>query len=262
MGRMRSTTVVRLVLAAGFVAALAAAGAGCSSRSPTSGDLLVFAAASVARAMSDIGSAYERQHGYGVAFSFGASQSMAQQIARGAPADVFISAGRFPMDFLAARGGVVGSEVDILANELVLVVRPGMELDSLGDLVASRVELVAIASPDLAPAGRYAREALQRLGIWDALQDKLVVGADVRATLTYVETGNVDAALVYVTDARTASGVVVLDVVPPESYAPIVYPAAVVSTTNDRGRARSFLAFLKGDQASGIFRSHGFKPLE
>lgn len=255
--------MVRPWLLALLVAASLAGGLACSSQDSGSHKLLVFAAASLAEAMTDVGASYERIHGQKVALSFGASQSLARQIARGAPADVFISAGMFPVEFLAAEGRLAGAPVDLLKNRLVVVARPGRAggVHSMEQLVAPGIERVAIASPDLAPAGRYASESLTRLGLWDALKDRLIVGADVRATLAAVEADNADAAIVYETDALIAKGLAVLDIVPVESYSAIVYPAAVVSTTRTRERSEAFLSFLAGDEASGIFRMHGFTPL-
>ena len=129
-------------------------------------------------------------------------------------------------------------------------------------LANKMVGRVAIADPDLAPAGRYARESLTRLGLWDAIQERLVIGINVRATLAYVESGNVDAALVYQTDAAIAGDVQVLDIVPPESHSAIVYPAAVIKRSERKIEAREFLVFLRGQAAKSIFLRHGFLPLE
>ena len=113
--------------------------------------------------------------------------------------------------------------------------------------------------PAWRPAGVYAREALERLGLWESLRPALVFGADVRAALAYLESGNVDAALVYATDARDASGVRALDIVPRDSYTPIAYPAAVIEGSDNRGAALEFVRFLKSDAARRIFERHGFQ---
>ena len=237
--------------------------AGCSSRADDS-EILVFAAASLVDALTEIEREFEAQSDTSVAFSFGGSQTLAQQIASGAPADLFIAAGEFPIEFLAERELLEQDTVNLLSNKLVVVIRSdGVRLDSMEQLVIKEtVERVAIADPNLAPAGRYARESLTRLGLWDAIQDKLVIGVNVRATLAYVESGNVDAALVYQTDAAIAGDVQVLDIVPPESHSAIVYPAAIIKRSERKANAREFLEFLRGQAARSIFIKHGFQPLE
>ncbi len=263
-GKIGRLGLLGWLLVAGCALWLVVVAAGCSSQGQDSRDILVFAAASLADVMNQVVDSFERQHGTTVTVSYDGSQALAQQISRGAPADVFISAGAFPMDFLEERGLVSAESTNILTNKLVVVV----ESDSLEgwasveQLASPQVERIAIATPELAPAGRYARESLQSLGLWDGLQSKLVFGSDVRVTLAYLEGGNVDAVLVYETDARVADNVTVLDIVPPDSYSRIVYPAAVVLNGDNLEQAQTFLKFLTGEKADEIFRSHGFAPSE
>ena len=231
---------------------------GCAR--PDGDELLVFAAASLADAMEEIGERFGEETDTEVAFSFGGSQALAQQIVSGAPADVFVAAGRQPMDFLVLRNAVDVVEDAVVHNELVVAVREDSKaLGSISDLAGPAVGRVAIADPGLAPAGIYGREALRRLGLWESLLPSLVFGADVRAALAYLESGNVDAALVYATDAREAPGVRVLDIVPPDSYTPFAYPAAVLEDSENRGVALEFVQFLKSDVARSIFERHGFR---
>ena len=235
---------------------------GCSSKADDRSDLLVFAATSLTDVLAEIGSAFDAHSGTGVNFSFGGSQMLAQQIVKGAPADVFISAGRAQVELLRRKGLTEPQTTDLLSNKLVVVTRSdGPRLQSIEQLNTALVERMAVAAPDLAPAGWYARDSLSRLGLWDDLQPKLVLGQDVRATLAYVESGNVDAALVYATDAMVAGDVRVVDIVPPESYAPIVYPAVVLRRSAKRSQSARFLEFVRGDTATAIFEKHGFEPL-
>ena len=229
-----------------------------------SGEVLIFAAASLQDVMSDIEELYEAGSGPRVSFSFGSSQALAQQIASGAPADVFIAAGEAPMAFLDERG-LVGRPADMLSNSLVVAVRSGNapELASFADLASPAVSRLAIADPNLAPAGGYAREALQALGVWDSLGDQLVFGSDVRAALAFVESGNADAAIVYRTDVLGRSrGLVALDMIPPESYGPVSYPAAVVLESARHEEAGRFVELLLSDEAASVFRAHGFEPVQ
>ena len=236
---------------------------GCLSPSRGRSELLVFAAASLTDALSEIGQAFEAQSEIGIAFSYGGSQELAQQIASGAPADLFIPAGEFPMEFLADKGKIEREAMNLLSNKLVVVTRTnGVQIEKLEQLNTDIVERIAIADPDLAPAGGYARESLTRLGLWDELQGKLIIGADVRVTLAYLESGNVDIALVYKTDARVASNVNVLDLVPSDSYSSVVYPAVVVRRSEKKAEADEFLEFLRSEAAAEIFLRHGFEPLQ
>ncbi len=231
---------------------------GCAGESD---ELLVFAATSLTDSLAEIAPAFERESGAQIAVSFGGSQLLAQQIVKGAPADLFIAAGAFPMDLLAREGLLSSAPEPILRNELVLVTRPDLVPESLAALLEPGVERVAVADPDLAPAGRYAQESLKSLGLWDDISEKLIKGSDVRSTLTYVERGNADAALVYRTDAVSADGVEIYDIVPPGSHSPILYPAAIIDRSESKALAAKFLAYLTGVTAQEIFRSHGFEPV-
>ncbi len=217
----------------------------------------------MADAAEEIGQRFEHSNGVRVAFNFGASQALARQAAEGAPADVIITAGRFPMDYLSESDNITFGPVSILSNELVVVTGPDIgEVDALEDLLDPRYTTVALADPELAPAGRYAREALQNAGLWEAIQPKLVRGGDVRAALAYVETGSADAAIVYRTDARIAEEVTVSGVVPQGSYGPIEYPAAVLASAPLPEEAREFIDFLSGNEARAVLQEHGFIVLK
>ena len=254
----------RALLSAALILTVAILSACGPREDRSSGEVLVFSAASLQDVMSDIEDLYEAGGGPKVSFSFGGSQVLAQQIASGAPADVFISAGEAPMEFLNERA-LVGQPADVLSNSLVVAVRSGNtpDLKSFADLAGPAVSRLAIADPNLAPAGRYAREALQGLGVWESLGDRLVFGSDVRATLAFVESGNADAAIVYRTDVLGRSrGLVALDIVPPESYGPISYPAAVVLESALQQDAGRFVELLLSDEAAALFRAHGFEPTQ
>ena len=237
----------------------------CLAPEEGSGEALVFAAASLADVLGDIQKEFEDATATRLSFSYGGSQSLAQQIASGAPADMLISAGRGPVNFLVERDKLASEPVGLVTNRLVVVLRQGLDLplSSVAELATSDgIRRIALAEPDLAPAGEYARESLTTLGIWADIQHRLVTGTDVRSTLAYVESGNADAALVYATDARAARNVDVLDIVPPDSYSPIVFPVALIDgSPNSRG-AVEFLDFLRGATAQSIFRGYGFQPLQ
>ncbi len=251
----------RAVLAL-FVAAALAAGCGSGSGDD---ELLVFAATSLTDAMAEVTAAYEADTGGRVAVSYGPSQALAQQIASGAPADVFISAGVQPMVFLVERGHVAdGAGVGLLTNSVVLVISPEMpQPASVEELVGDGYGRIALADPEVAPAGRYAKTAMQTLGVWDALLPKFVFARDVRSAVAYVQSGNADAAFVYQTDARIAPELTALDIVPADAYPRIVYPAAVITDADNElnKQAAAFVEYLRSDVAIEIFRKSGFTPL-
>ena len=229
-------------------------------------EILVFVAASLTNVMERLGQQFTEEEEIDVSFNTGGSAALAQQIIRGAPADAFLPAGPEPMNMLEERGRLVpGTRVDLLTNELVLVGSPSTAgetgITSVEDLSNSNVT-VAIADPDLAPAGRYAREALQYLGLWERLESRLVPSANVRVAIGYVETGNVDVGLVYMTDAQIRDGLKVLARVPAEAYSPIVYPAGVLESSSHVEAAQKFLAFLGGAEARETLKEHGFIPLD
>ena len=236
-----------------------------SCASGDSEEILVSAAASLTDVMERLGQRYSETGGIEVNFNFGGSAALAQQIIRGAPVDVFVFAGPQPMEMLAERGLIAtDTAVVLLTNQLVLVARPS-EAENLGiasvfDLAGADIR-VAIADPDLAPAGEYAREALRNLGLWEELEPRVVPSPDVRVALGYVETGSVDVGIVYRTDAQTSEDVRTIAPVPDDSYPMIGYPAGLVRRSTRGEAGRSFLAYLTSEEAQEIFLSYGFIPI-
>ena len=253
-------------LSAFFLLILIAAGFACGAGNNSSEKVLVFAATSLTDALDQTIADFEAQNNSTVLVSYGGSQSLAQQIVSGAPADIFISAGIFPVEFVEERQVIIRSKTDLLSNKLVLVTREEVyAISDLSELTSDSITRLAIANPDLAPAGAYSRESLVNLGLWDELQTKMVFGADVRATMAYVESGNADVAFVYETDATISAGLTVIDAVPTDSYSQIVYPALLLDRSengsNNEGTAEAFFAFLSSNEASSRFQSSGFTIL-
>ena len=238
--------------------------AACSGQSGASDELLVFAAASLTDSMAEVAAAFEAAGGAKVTVSYGPSQVLAQQIASGAPADLYVAAGKPPMDFLQEDRHIVDAPVLLLSNHIVLAAAPRAVLPAtITDLAAAPgISRIAITDPDISPAGNYTKTALQNLDLWDTLQPRLVIGNDVRSILAYVQTGNADAAFVYQTDARIAPELVALDIVPADAYPAVVYPAAVVGGSENGEGAQALLDFLQSDAAKRIFHKHGFTPLD
>ncbi len=235
----------------------------CSAEEPQRVEILVLAAASLADVMAEVEREFEQSGDADVSFSYGGSRSLARQIIGGAPADVFVSAGGSPMDELSPEGLIAGEPAELFGNALVVATRsPDISPESLEELVGLAGARVAVADPELAPAGRYTRQALVSMGLWEPSGGSLVFAPDVRAALAYVQSGNVDAAIVYRTDAEAVEGVRTLDIVPADSHEPIVYPAAVVGRSANQAVATRFVEFLRGPKAQAIFRRHGFQSLE
>jgi molybdate transport system substrate-binding protein len=227
--------------------------AGCSQ---SDGGLTVSAAASLQPALTEVARMYSTP----ITLNFGASGMLAQQIEQGAPADVFFSAANAPMDRLDARGLLLaGSRKDVLRNEVVLIVPPDAPVRGFADIATNKVRLLALGDPASVPVGEYGREILTAMGIWDAVQPKLLLAKDVRQVLTYVETGNADAGIVYATDARISSKVRVAATAPESTHAPALYPIAVVAASRRRAAARGFVAWVSGSLARPIFARYGFQ---
>lgn len=224
----------------------------------------VFAAASLTDAVQEVGEAWAAAGGEPWRLSFGGSSTLAQQIIEGAPVDLFISASEQWMDAVAAEGLVAeGSRSSPLSNSLVLIapageapagVAIGSDLDLVGLLGDGGV--LAMADPQRVPAGQYAKESLTSLGLWDAVAPRVAATDDVRAALSLVERGEAPFGVVYSTDAAIGAGVEVVATFPADSYAPISYPFAMLTTGNPDAQAA--LDFLLSDTAMGIFAGHGF----
>ncbi len=229
-------------------------------------EILVFAAASLTNIMDDLGRQFTEAQGIKVRFNLGGSTSLAQQIIRGAPADAFIFAGIRPIAMLEDRGHIVpGTRVDLLTNQLVMVAHSstaeGLGIASVEELVGTDVR-VAIADPDLAPAGQYTREALQSLGLWQQLEPRLVFSPNVRVALGYVEGRNADVGILYRTDAKLSEDLHILGAIPSESHSPIIYPGGVLERSDNREAAGKFLAFLSSREARETYLEYGFIPYE
>lgn len=225
--------------------------------------IVVSAAISLSDALREIERAYAADGGGAVRFNFAGSNVLARQIVNGAPADLFISADHAQMD-LAERAGAIdpATRVPLLTNRLAIVVPSGSGVRVSGprDLAADGIRRIAIGDPAAVPAGRYARAYLERAGMWDALQPKLLPLANVRAALAAAESGGATAAIVYESDAAASKKAALAWVVPDADAPPIVYPAAVVTRSRNRAAAANFLAYLRAPRARAIFERYRFRP--
>jgi molybdate transport system substrate-binding protein len=184
---------------------------------------------------------------------------LAREIEQGAPVDVFLSAASQPMDELQAKGMIdVVSRHDLLRNTLVLIAPRDSSLQGFAGLTGNAVSQIALGDPGSVPAGQYGEETLTSLKLIDRVKAKIVLSKDVRQVLTYVETGNADAGLVYTTDAQNDAKVRIVATAAAETHEPIVYPVAVVGAGRESGAARGFVEYLHGPAAAAIFVKHGF----
>lgn len=230
------------------------------------GEVIVFAASSLRNALDDAGAAWSQAEGKTVTFSYAGSSALARQIEEGAPADVFISADLDWMAHLDQRNLIrAGTEIRLLGNRIVLIAHgdgdaeieivPGFGLDELlGE------ERLAMANVDAVPAGRYGKAALEALGVWNAVEEKVAQAENVRAALMLVALGEAPFGIVYQTDAAAESGVRIVGVFPEETHPPIIYPAAVTAESANTD-ADLFLEFLQSSTARDIFETHGFEFL-
>jgi molybdate transport system substrate-binding protein len=230
-------------------------------RSVGGDEVVVFAAASLADALGEIGRGFEGSTGHRVVLSVAGSNELARQIRAGAPAEVFVSASAERMDELQQAGLVrPGDRVDLLSNRLVVVVPATAAASSMTAEDLASVRRLALGDPRAVPAGIYARQWLERRGLWERVRGRVVPTLDVRAALAAVESGNVDAGIVYRTDAAISKRVRVALEVPPDEAPRIVYPAALL--TASRGpAARAFYEHLRSPAARDVFARLGFELL-
>lgn len=234
---------------------------GCVGTSSSESELTVSVAASVYDAMNDIKSVYEQKTDMTIRLNVGSSGALRKQIEQGAPVDLFISASERHMEQLIQRGLINEENVlPILTNTLVLITPTSMDLGvkEFDDLTDDEVGRIAVAFPESVPAGRYAQETLMQLGLWEKLRDKFVFAKDVRQVLSYVESGNVEAGIVYKSDAERSSKVRIAVEANPLWHAPIVYPTGVVASSDHIQEAEDFMDYLQTAETEAIFMQYGF----
>lgn len=251
-----------------LAAAIAAFIVLCTAQIAQAADTVtVFAAASLTDAMTAIGKQYQADTGTVVKFSFAASGQLARQIEAGGEADMFVSADTDWMDYLQDRSLIqVPTRKNILSNRLVLIapkdsnivltIAPGFALaKALGN------GRLAIADPDSVPAGRYGKQSLMSLGVWNSVSSKLARADNVRFALAFVSRGEAPLGIVYETDAKSDPGVKIVGAFPDNSHLPIVYPIALTAGAASP-KAQDFLAAVEGPKGAQVFQQFGFTVLQ
>lgn len=239
---------------------------GCSaSENKDDVELTVSAAASLQDALAEIQNAFEKEYpDITLFFNFGASGSLQQQILQGAPVDLFFSAAEDKFANVVHEGFIDQEDaVALVGNEMVVVMSKNNDtrVDAMEDL-AKLDGSISIGTPETVPAGKYAKEALENVGVWKDVESNVIYAKDVRQVLTYVETGNVEAGIVYKTDAAISQNVQILATVPEATYSSIIYPIGILKGTKHPDEAKTFYEYLQGDKAMEILQKYGFKRLE
>ncbi|KJR43160.1 molybdenum ABC transporter periplasmic molybdate-binding protein [Candidatus Magnetoovum chiemensis] len=220
---------------------------------------------SLKNAFEEIGTLFEKKEGKTkVMFNFASSGALAKQIEAGAPADVFASADQKEMDGLKEKGLIIAnSRVNFAANTVVLIapINSTLAIKSFDDLKSDSVKKIAIGDPATVPAGRYAEDVLNYYKILPAIKDKLVFGQQVRQVLDYVARAEVEAGVMYSTDAAIdLKHVSIAAVAPQDSHKPVVYPISVIKGSPNEELARKFISLVSSDEGQAVLNKYGFKP--
>ncbi|WP_419181276.1 molybdate ABC transporter substrate-binding protein [Fictibacillus nanhaiensis] len=227
-------------------------------------DLTISAAASLQDVLNKIATQYEKEHpNISITYNFGGSGALKQQISNGAPVDLFFSAAEDKFDQLVKEGLIEKNQgTDLVGNELVLVVRKDstQNIKEFEDL--PKVKKMAIGTPETVPAGKYAVETLERLNLLEEVEQKIVYAKDVRQVLTYVETNNVDAGIVYKTDAMISSKVKIAADAKEDTHSPIIYPVGIIKDTSHKKEAEQFYNYLQKEGTLKTFEKFGFKKIK
>ncbi len=257
--------LLTLSLALELMAALALWPFPSAAAEPVKAPITVFAAASLTNVLQEVGDAFTKETSIPVRFSFAASSALARQIENGSPADIFFSADLDWMDYLQTRNLIQrATRHDVLGNRLVLIAPADSALKlkieaHFALLAALGKGRLSTGDPDSVPVGRYAREALGNLGVWDQVMDRLIRADSVRSALAFVDRGEAPLGIVYETDALIDKSVRTVDVFPATSHQPIVYPVALTGTAH--ADAAQLLAYIRGPAAEVTFKAYGFTPL-
>jgi len=235
-------------------------------------NITVFAAASLNNALTEIAQGYEATHPNDkIQTSFAASSTLAKQIQLGAPAQIFISADEPWMDALAKSNLLIEkSRIDLLANQLVLITPKEQPFPVIMDksfhLPLAFTGKICLGNPDSVPAGKYAKQSLTSMGWWDGLQSRIVPTEDVRSALAFVARGECPLGVVYTTDALISDKVKIIGTFPNHSHSPIVYPLALLKTTENQTKAsassQQFWQYLQQPIAQKIFHKYGFDAVK
>lgn len=239
---------------------------GCSTSNDTSSnqnELIISAASSLTDALNEVKKSFEAENpDVTLSINYGGSGNLAQQIEQGAPVDLFLSASERFMNQVAEKGLIMNdSKVAFASNQMVLITNKdnSFNIDDFKKIAPTSISQLSIGNPESVPAGKYAKEILVHLNLWDPLTDKIVYGKNVRQVLAYVESDNVDLGIVYSTDAYISDQVKIIAIANSDWHNPIVYPGAIIENSNNKDLAKKFLDYLTSQKGKNILRKYGFK---
>jgi molybdate transport system substrate-binding protein len=240
-----------------------ACGSQAQQKSTDNVELNISAAASLTDAFNELKELYIKDHpNVSINYNFAASGPLQKQIEEGAPVDVFVSANQDKMDELEQKNLILSdTRQDLLTNVVVLIANKDSKIKDFMDLTKSEVEKISIGEPASVPVGDYSKQVLMSLNMWEDVEPKLLLAKSVRQVLAYVDSGNVDAGLVYKTDAMIAEKAVIVAEAPENSHEPVIYPMAVVKESKNIDESKQFIYFLASKEASTVLGKYGFIPV-
>ncbi|MDZ5470456.1 molybdate ABC transporter substrate-binding protein [Bacillus sp. 31A1R] len=235
---------------------------GCNNnheQNSNSAELQIAAASDLTLAFTELGKMFEEETGTKVTFSFGSTGQLADQIANGAPFDVFAAANVKFVDDLKAKGHVMPDSQKMYALGrigIATVKDSSLKVTNLEDLLKPEVKKIAIANPDHAPYGLAAKQAFQAVGIWDEIETKLVYGRNISDTLTFIETGNVEAGIIALSLVKEED--VHFSLIESQLHEPIKQSIAVINGTEQERTAKEFIKFILGPTGQPVMERYGF----
>lgn len=223
-------------------------------------ELNISAAASLKEALGDIQTEYKKtKPNVTLTINYGASGSLQQQIEQGAPCDIFISAGQSQMKSLDDKALLLeNSKKDLVKNDLVLVGPKDTSITDLSEINTEKVKKIAVGEPKSVPAGQYADEVFQKLGIKDAITPKLVFAKDVKEVLAWSTSGNADVGFVYKSDALSSNSCKIIETISEDKHSPITYPVGIIKASKNQDSAKAFEDFIYTDKCKDIFEKYGY----
>jgi len=237
--------------------------ASCSNNNNTQNGIIVFATASLTDAVNQIKRDFKRENpGINIHVNTGSSAQLAKQIAHGSPSDIFLSANVKWMDYLEEKEFVTQeNRFSLLGNNLAVITsnKNISSVSSIAELIDDKIKFIAIADYNSVPAGIYAKSALEKAGIWQNIKPKLVPGNDVRIAMAYVERGEAEYGIVYITDTQVSNNVKVAFVLPDEIQPDIRYACSITENAQNLSDARKLIDYLKCDAAREVFEKYGFE---
>ena len=227
-------------------------------------ELNISAAASLKEVMADLETEYKKNNeNVTLVVNYGSSGSLQQQIEQGAPCDIFISAGKKQMTALADKDLLeADTNKDLVKNRLVLVSTDNTTVTSLDDLTTDKVKQIAVGEPSSVPAGKYADEVLENLGIKSEVESKLVFAKDVKEVLAWSTSENADVGFVYLSDALSNNSAKIIETISEDLHSPITYPVAVIKDSKNVDAAKAFEDFLFTDEAQQVFEKYGYNKVQ